>query len=72
MTTPRNNSKDAPDKYVTKPRPIWRRQDDPRYQRASDIAAKAACRRDARYPFRDEDEMLDYMREIRSDIYNGY
>lgn len=70
MTTPRDNSKDTSDKPLTESRPIWRKQDDPRYQRASDIATRAACAIDRRRPFRDEDDMLEYMREMRSDIYD--
>ena len=49
----------------------WRKQDDPNYTRAADIATRAALSRHAIKPFIDEDEMLDYMREIRSDVYNG-
>ena len=68
-TAPSDNSKDAPDKHVTKPRPIRRKQDDPLYRAASDIAISAACYRDKQKPFRDEDDMLEYTRELRSDLH---
>jgi len=48
-----------------------RKQDDPAYRRASKIATSYTLSRHKQTPFRDEDEMIEYMREMRSDIY-GY
>ena len=50
----------------TKKKP-WRKQDDPLYQKASDIAARATPFES----FRDEDDALDYYRELRQDTYES-
>lgn len=45
------------------------RINDPKYRQACDMAAEMACRRDDREPFYDEDDMLEYYRELREEFY---
>ena len=48
-----------------------RRQDDPRYQRASKAAAEITKARDERESFYDEDDYIEHYRFLREDLYHG-
>jgi len=48
-----------------KPNKPWRKQDDPRYRKASRMAARATPFE----KFKDEDAAMDYYRELRRNNY---
>ena len=56
------------DKKEEKPKKRWRKQDTKRYQ----VACRKAAAATPWESFRDEDEAMDYYREMRGNYYNRW